>query len=190
MAATANPAAQTAPWRWLSLPDVRNWGSTPEERALAFACDRHLPGADDVLYRGVSVAAAAPIVFRWLCQLQVAPYSYDWIDNFGRASPRQLVPGLERPHAGARFMSVFELVEFEPDRHLTLLSAASPVGRWAVTYLVLAAGPGRCRVVVKLLGAYPAALRAMMQRLFAPGDWIMMRKQLLNLKELAEKTGR
>ena len=190
MTAAAEPTAPTTPWSWLSVPDVRNWGSTPEERALSFPCDRFLSRVDDVLYRGITVAAPAPIVFRWLCQLRVAPYSYDWIDNFGRTSPRELVPGLERLHLGARVMTFFELVDFEPDRQLTAVSPAGMFGRCAATYLVLPAGPERCRLVVKLLAAYPPALRPVMQRLFAPADWIMMRKQLLNLKELAEKTRR
>ena len=188
MAAIAETTA--APMSWLSLPDVRNWGSTPEECALSFPCDRLLPRADDVLYRGVTVAAPAPIVFRWLCQLRVAPYSYDWIDNFGRTSPRQLVPGLERLHVGARVMTFFEIVDFEPDHHVTALSGKGVFGRCAATYRVLPAGRDRCRLVVKVLVAYPPALRPLMQLLFAPADWIMMRKQLLNLKELAEKTPR
>jgi hypothetical protein len=187
----ATAAERTAPatsCAWSSLPDVRNWGSTPEERALIFPCDRHLTRVDDVLYRGVTVAAAAPVVFRWLCQLRVAPYSYDWIDNFGRTSPRQLVPGLDRLGVGQHFMTFFELVEFEQGRHLTVLSAASILGRFAVTYLVRVAGHDRCRLVVKLVAAYPPALGPALQRLFATADWIMMRKQLLTLKELAERT--
>jgi hypothetical protein len=180
--------ADTVPGSWLRLPDVRSWGSTAAERAQPFPCDRHLPRIDDVLHRSVTIAAEAAIVFRWLCQLRVAPYSYDWIDNFGRRSPRRLVPGLERLRVGERFMSVFRLVDFETDRHLTLLSAASPFGRWAVTYRILAAGPGHCRLVVRVLAAYPPVVRPVMQRLFPPGDWIMMRRQLLNLKELAEQT--
>ncbi|MCX5731216.1 MAG: hypothetical protein NTY18_07665 [Deltaproteobacteria bacterium] len=34
---------------------------------------------------GVTVAAPATVLFRWLCQLRVAPYSYDRLDD---GSPR------------------------------------------------------------------------------------------------------
>src|SRR5213594_4371663 len=81
--------------------------------------DRHLPVHEDALYRAVDVEAPPPILFRWLCQLRVAPYSYDWIDNFGRPSPRELLPGLDAVAVGQRVMTFFELVDFERDRHLT-----------------------------------------------------------------------
>src|SRR5262249_6937940 len=81
----SRPRSQSVAW-----PDTRTWGSTPAERRMQFPCDRHLPACDDALFRAVSVAAPAPLLFRWLCQLRVAPYSYDWLDNFGRRSPRQL----------------------------------------------------------------------------------------------------
>ena len=97
-----------------------HWGTTPDERARPFPCDALLPGFDVALYRGVTVRAPAPVVFRWLCQLRVAPYSYDWLDNLGRRSPRTLTPGAERLELGQRVMGIFELVGFEPDRHLTL----------------------------------------------------------------------
>lgn len=57
--------------------DVRTGGSTPAERAGSFACDRWLPAGDDALFRAVGVAAPAAVLFRWLCQLRLAPYSYD-----------------------------------------------------------------------------------------------------------------
>ena len=38
-------------------------------------------------YRGVTLNAPTFVVFRWLCQIRVAPYSYDWIDNFAPAKP-------------------------------------------------------------------------------------------------------
>ena len=99
---------------------VRNWGTTPEERARSFPCDELLPDATDAYFRAVTVEATPAVVFRWLCQLRAAPYSYDWIDNFGRTSPQTLTPGLDDLEVGQRFMALFDLVLFERDRHLTM----------------------------------------------------------------------
>ncbi|MCU1592932.1 MAG: hypothetical protein JWO12_324, partial [Frankiales bacterium] len=72
---------------------VHEWGSTEQERSRTYAAQELLPDADLVLHRAVDVAASAADTYRWLCQLKVAPYSYDWIDNLGRRSPRTLTPG-------------------------------------------------------------------------------------------------
>jgi hypothetical protein len=162
---------------------------------MPFPCDRHLASASDAYFRAVDVAASPPVVFRWLCQLKVAPYSYDWIDNFGRTSPRSLTPGLEDLEVGQRFMEFFALVEFERDRHLTSLTklpfAVAPFGEIAVTYLVLPRGRSASRLVVKMVVRYPRGVLGWVERLLLPwGDLVMMRKQLLTLKELAETQAR
>jgi hypothetical protein len=144
-----------------------------------------------VLFRGVSVNAAETTVYRWLCQLRVAPYSYDWIDNWGRRSPPHLSPGLEQLSRGQEFMRIFTLVDFETDRQVTLrvrkASAAERVfGDVRGTYLVVSAGQG-CRLLVKLLVQHPPGLVGRAGRRLLPwGDLVMMRRQLLNLKRLAE----
>jgi len=174
----------------MGWPDVRNWGSTPAERARSFPCDRHLAAHGDALYRAVRVAAPAAVLFRWLCQLRVAPYSYDWIDNFGRRSPRQLTPGLDDLQVGQRVMSIFELVEFEPARHLTLRTRRSRLfGQFAVSYVIVPEDPTHCRLVVKILVDLPrpAPLALALRWLMPLGDLIMMRKQLLTMKALAER---
>ena len=173
--------------------DVRHWGTTPAEERLAFPCDGLLPGAHDAAYRAVTVDAPAPVLFRWLCQLRVAPYSYDWIDNLGRPSPRHLIPGLDDLAVGQRVMCLFELVEFERDVHLTARSRPSrSFGSFAATYRIVPLGDRRCRLVVKLLMAYPrpVLLARALGELVLLGDWVMMRKQLLTLKRLAEETER
>jgi hypothetical protein len=174
--------------RWLA---ARTWGASPEERRRAFPCDSFLPGADDAAYRAVDVEAPAAVLFRWLAQLRVAPYSYDWIDNLGRRSPRRLVPGLDALAVGQRVMTIFELVAFERERHLTLRSRPSRLlGTYALTYLVVPVDARRCRLVVKILMAYPRPLRAVLRRVMPLADLIMMRKQLLTLKRLAEEQAR
>ena len=107
------------------------WGMTAAERTLSFPCDRYLSLFDAAYFRAVPVRAPASIVFRWLCQLRVAPYSYDWIDNGGHPSPRELIPGLDQLQVGQSVMTIFQLVDFEPNRHLTLRLRAvtAPSGR-------------------------------------------------------------
>jgi len=48
----------------------------------------------------------------------MAPYSYDWIGNPGRRSPRSLTPEADRLEPGQEFL-VSWLVEFEQNRHIT-----------------------------------------------------------------------
>src|ERR671918_2480588 len=133
----------------------RNWGVTPEERELEFPCDRHLSDPDDAMYRAVTVDASAPIVFRWLCQLRVAPYSYDWIDNLGRRSPRRLTEGLVELEVGQRIMTIFRLAALEEGRSITLDTTTPLFGRVAVTYQVTPTATDRSRLVAKLAFVAP-----------------------------------
>jgi hypothetical protein len=169
------------------------WGATPQERQQEYPCDRQLVEIDQALFRAINVEAPVGVVFRWLCQLRAAPYSYDWIDNFGRKSPRQLVPGMEDLAPGQRVMSIFRLAAYEPDRHLTLVMdaprALRAFGAVAGTYQVSPRSKRSCRLVAKLVVRYPRSVYgACLRRLLPWGDFIMMRKQLLTLKRLAEQT--
>ena len=170
---------------------VHTWGSTAAERSRDYPCDRFLADADAALYRAIDVDAPPVVLFRWLCQLKLAPYSYDWIDNFGRRSPRELVPGVERLRLGDRCMTFFELVDFTPDRQLTVTARPSALfGGLAVTYAIVPTEGDRSRLVVKLLVRYSRApVVGWLERMLLPGgDLVMMRKQLLTLKDLAEHT--
>ena len=173
----------------------RSWGSTAEERALELPCDRFLADPADTYFRAVDVDAPAPVVFRWLCQLRVAPYSYDLVDNFGRRSPQHLTPGLEELELGQRFITIFDLVDFEPHRQITLAvrRLQRVFGPVALTYLVRPAGPGRSRLVVKLLiggGRWRRSRRSPFRHAAPWFELVMMRRQLLNLRDLAEATAR
>jgi hypothetical protein len=146
-----------------------------------------LPEPDDELYRAVDVGAPAETLFRWLCQLRVAPYSYDWIDNLGRRSPQQLTPGLDQLEPGQRFMRIFELAIFEPGSSITLRTGRGRLASVVVSYLAEDRPPRGSRLLVKLSIEYGSGWIALPMRLvLAPGDLVMMRRQLLELKRLAE----
>ena len=170
------------------------WGTEEAERRLPFPCDRYVERAEAAYFRGITVRARPATLFRWLCQLRVAPYSYDWIDNGGRRSPQTLTPGLEELAVGQSVMSIFTLVDFAKDRHLTLrikhgTGAFSLFGDLALTYLIVPETPERCRLLVKIVARYPRGFRGALMRWGLPwGDLVMMRRQLLSFKALAEAT--
>lgn len=154
-----------------------NWGATADERAATLPCDGLAPANRHVADRAISIAAPTGIVFGWLCQLRVAPYSYDLVDNWGRRSPRRRNPELTRLAAGQRFMTIFVLHSFVDAEHITLRTR-----NVTVTYRVRTEGAG-ARLHVRVLYGGPRLFGA----LLAAGDLVMMRKQLLTLKSLAER---
>ncbi|WP_228001112.1 hypothetical protein [Nocardia australiensis] len=155
------------------------WGATEAECEQPLPCDELRPGglqAD----RAISVDAPPNVLYAWLCQLRVAPYSYDLLDRLGRRSPRERDPALTELAVGQRFMSQFELVSFVLGSHITLVA-----GTACATYAVRPNGVGTRLVVrVRFVGPRPVA------RVLALGDVFMMRKQLRTLKELAEAEAR
>jgi hypothetical protein len=152
------------------------WGATAEERAAKLPCDDIYPdglAAD----RAVSVDAPPSLVWAWLCQIRLAPYSYDWLDNFGKRSPRERTPELVDLEVGQPFMRLFTLASFERDDHVTISNK-----NVATTYAVRPEGTGT-RLVARAIFNGPSFIG----RPLGVVDWIMMRKQLLNIKSHAER---
>ena len=59
----------------------------------------------------------------------------------------------------------------------------------AASNLVAPGSSGGCRLLVKILIEYGGGLVGWLLRLLLPwGGWVMMRRQLLNFKELSERT--
>ena len=176
------------------MPIPFHWGTAQQELLLPFPCDRFAQPFYTFYHRGVTIQAAPETVFRWLCQMRVAPYSYDWIDNLGRQSPQKLIPGLDQLAIGQTMMFFFELIDFEHNRHLTVRHKPNTIGARVfgdvlVSYLIVPQAQNSCRLLAKAAIKYPAGPIGWLARAFLPwGDLIMMRRQLLNFKDLSEKT--
>jgi hypothetical protein len=82
-------------YRLLLQPWQHRWGASDEEVCRAMPGDDLVPGAASTTTRAITVAAPPAEVWPWLVQLGYGRggwYSYDWIDNDGRASADRILP--------------------------------------------------------------------------------------------------
>jgi hypothetical protein len=158
------------------------WGVSGSEVARPYPCDSFVAAPALRAWRGVSVAAPAAAVWPWVAQVRIAPYSYDWIDNRGRRSPRELA-GLPEPRVGEHFTSVGgrplgQIVSVETGKQLT----GTIMGAY-MSYVLVPQERDATRLLLKVV-METSRLRAYGLTL---GDLVMARRQLLNLKRLAER---
>jgi len=158
------------------------WNVTNDEVSRHFPCDDIVSAPVLQAWRGVTVHATADDLWQWVRQIRLAPYSYDWIDNFGRRSPQELrdaeepAPGQHFTTAGTRPLG--RILAVEPKEHLT----AQIMG--AVMSYVLVPTDDSTRLLLKIV----VARRRWLAPLLSVGDLVMARRQLLNLKRLAEQS--
>ena len=158
------------------------WGVSAAEVTRRYPCDDVVRTPVLQAWRGVTVRAGPRDVWPWVAQIRLAPYSYDWLDNLGRRSPRRL-HGLPDPVPGDYFTAAFggrpvgRVVSVTPGEQLT-----GRIKGAAMSYVLVPEGP-TTRLLLKIV-ARPGRLTA---PLLSAGDLIMARRQLLNLARLAER---
>ena len=176
----------------MSLPLA--WGVSDAEVRRHYPADDLVDGPTLSMTRGIDVAAPVALTWRWLCQIAVAPYSYDWIDNRGRRSPRELTPGADRLEVGQPMAVVFVLVSHDPPHQWTALTGPGGqrlFGRVAMTYAAEPVDdPAGSRIVCRLVVGADGPVARTRAQLLAWGDLVMMRKQLGTLRSLAERDAR
>ena len=64
---------------------------TADEVARSYPCDQFVATPTLRAWRGVTVRTTREMLWPWVAQIRLAPYSYDWIDNLGRRSPQKLM---------------------------------------------------------------------------------------------------
>jgi hypothetical protein len=188
------------------------WGTRPEELTRVWPGDELSPHATAVTTRAISIAAPADTVWAWLIQIgqdRSGFYSYTWLENLFRcAMPRveRIVPEWqqravgdivwlarrERYHGEARQ----KVVRIDRGRVLSLASPAdwgrlvrhetSAGGTW--TFILLPQSAQTTRLIVRSRGPEAPTMlgRLFSLMVFEPAHFIMERKMMLRIKQLAE----
>ncbi len=194
---------------------IQTWGTSDDERSARFPIDDFVGLEGHAVWRGIDIARPAEAIWPWLGQLRLAPYSYDWLDNGFHASPRHLLPDLPPIAVGDPFMVWPRVVHLVPAESLTFLCrsyrdldkrygghnwfanlAQKPgyVGfnlDWVGgSYRLIRISAVHTRALVKLRWkCRDNILSGLSRRVFEIADFVMMRRQLLNIKGLAESYG-
>ncbi|MEY3640976.1 MAG: hypothetical protein RLZZ199_781 [Actinomycetota bacterium] len=174
---------------------LERWGATRDEIASAVVGDDLCPNARIVATRCITIAAPPDQVFPWLRQMgfgRAGWYSYDWIDNLGRKSATSIEPHLQTLETGGILPggpADFEAVVVDPPRALIMRLAQKGLATKSTSF-VLAYELRDCAEGTRLVTRMRARIdapggRIIEKLLLAPGDGIMLRRQLLNVAQRA-----
>jgi hypothetical protein len=172
-------------------PWQRRWGATDDE------IHRSMPG-DDVLgadapctTRAITIDASPQEVFPWLLQIGYGRggwYSYDWIDNDGKPSVERIDPTLQQLAVGDRIEMLPGfgpvVIEIEPNHHIV---SGGKTDSWCV--LVEPTPDRRTRLISRWRQDWPkSAATYVWIALSDPGAFLMERKMLRRIRDLAERS--
>jgi hypothetical protein len=170
-------------------PWQRRWGATRLEVHRAMPGDDLLRADAPSTTRAITIGAPPEQVFPWLRQIGFGRggwYSYDWIDNDGEPSVEHLDPDLWM-QVGDRIEMMPGMgpvvVDLEAGHHIV---SAEPTGSWCL--LVEPLDDGRSRLISRWKQDWPHTLAtSIWVAVVDPGAFIMERKMLLRIRELAER---
>jgi hypothetical protein len=185
-------AVTAAAWRIFIFPWASNWGTTNEERLKPLPGDEF--GALSTPRRtcGLTIHAPADEVWKWLVQIgqdRGGFYNYTFLENLvgaGIHNTNEIRPEWQELKVGdtiklGRDESVIklEVLAVEPDRVLVL-------PYWGAFVLENAPDGRSCRFLIRSRSESRPLVRFALSFVLDPIHFLMQRRMMLGIKELAE----
>ena len=188
--------------RFVTAPLVRSWhlrwGATSGEVRASMPGDDLVPRSSFTATRAITIEAPPHAVWPWIVQLgfgRAGFYSYDLFDNAARPSADHILPEFQHPRVGdwvpmaatVTETTAFRIRAFETDEWLLW---EKPDSTWSWKLVPLEGGRTRLITRLKQHNDWDRPAMALVTViLFELGDFPMMRRLLLGLKERAERAG-
>jgi hypothetical protein len=189
-------AAAIGAYAWLVRPTLLRWGATDEEVREPFPGADLIAGGQRAPTMAITIDAPPSKVWPWLLQMgydRGGFYSWDILDNFGRASADRIHPEWQALSVGDRIKAMgvdsWEVALLEPNRFLGLRPVFGGAALWG--FLLKELPDQRTRLIVSgYWTLQPQWLRPLQPIvgffLYEWTHWIMQSRQLTQLKKLAE----
>jgi hypothetical protein len=172
------------------------------ERHRRLPGDEFIPSPLAEVTHAVTIRSDRQAVWPWLIQMgagnRAGWYSYDFLDNGGHPSARQVIPELQRIGIGTIFPALpgatgaFTVLAFEPERSLILgwWGDCKPIVTWA--FVLDSRADGTTRLIVRARGAHGYRFHRLPSWLSKPigrlVHFVMERKQLLEIARRVESS--
>jgi hypothetical protein len=176
----------------------RRWGATDAEVAASMPGDDLIEHVAYLATRAITIDAPPEPVWPWLVQvgcLRAGYYADDLLDNLGHPSAHEILPEFQQLEIGQwvpmsptpNDTTAFKVAGFEVNRWLLW---QQPLSTWSWTLTELPGGKTRLvtRLRIRLDWKHRAvSLFSVMLNEF--GDFPMMRRMLLGIRDRAEREG-
>jgi hypothetical protein len=192
-------------------PRHLRWGATDEEVNAVWPGDEISPGATAVCTHAITINAPKDAVWPWIVQIgqdRAGFYSYSWLENLVGASIHnieRIVPDFQDRKVGdtvwlapkhryagqarlvvARLDPGDAIVLVSPDDYDALFAGGVAKGSWS--FILKAIDAKTTRFVMRGRGRPIGRLEQVFDKaVFEPAHFIMERRMMLSIKELAEK---
>ncbi|MEO9329514.1 SRPBCC family protein [Gordonia aurantiaca] len=185
-------AAAAETYRSFVRPWVMTWGATVDEVTATLPGDEHLPDADGIATRAITIGAPPEAIYPWIVQIGPSPrggaYTYDWVEDLlglDMHSTDRILEDFRQPEVGDTIGDAPDapkIVVAEPNRAFATLSGD---GDWLWSFTLVPHGAD-----TRLISRNRFRLRSLGKRLgmipMEPGSLVMERKMLRGIKERAE----
>jgi hypothetical protein len=170
------------------------WGAMDEEVQKPMLGDDLVPHPMLEATRAVTIRASAAEIWPWLVQMgyrRAGWYSYDFIDN-DRIHVNRIIPELQHLEVGDIMKTDaeggFTVATIDPNRSL-VLTIRSLYAQISSAIVLDEIDERQTRLIMRLRANFkPGLWTTLYYMLFEPGDFVMMRKQLLGIKQRVERS--
>lgn len=167
------------------------WGATTEEVNRPMPGDSLISDASLNTTRAITIIAPPEKIWPWIIQMGPGRggwYSYDFLDNGGRPSADHIIPEWQINLKPGDSLGIgngpkFYIMQVKPNSYLVL----GPKISWTIALYPQPDGTTRLVERVRAHYYWQSFSGAMFAIFMDIGDFIMMRKMLLTLKERVER---